>query len=183
MSLFVALVHHPVRDRGGEIITTSVTNLDVHDIARTARTYGVSGYFIVTPLPAQQELVERIVGHFRTGSGARRMPERSEALKLCRIAPDIASVRRHIELETGKAPSVLATAARGRALPVSYANAREILAEGRPCLLLFGTGHGLAPAVLAEADGVLAPIRPAADYNHLSVRAAVAITLDRLIGE
>ncbi len=50
-------------------------------------------------------------------------------------------------------------------------------------LLIFGTGWGLAPAVVAEADALLEPIRSAVgDYNHLSVRSACAIALDRLCG-
>jgi hypothetical protein len=53
----------------------------------------------------------------------------------------------------------------------------------RPSLILFGTGWGLAPAVLDQADAFLAPLRGASPdgYNHLSVRAACAIVLDRLL--
>ena len=36
--LAIALVHHPVLDKGGAIVTTALTNLDVHDLARSART-------------------------------------------------------------------------------------------------------------------------------------------------
>jgi tRNA (guanine37-N1)-methyltransferase len=54
--------------------------------------------------------------------------------------------------------------------------------EERPFLLLFGTGHGLAQEVLERADLALPPIRPGS-YNHLSVRAACAIILDRLFGD
>jgi hypothetical protein len=66
--------------------------------------------------------------------------------------------------------------------------AREHLArasqKSRPVLVLFGTGWGLPSPVVAAADLRLAPIRAAAEtgYNHLSVRAACAITLDRLLG-
>jgi hypothetical protein len=51
-----------------------------------------------------------------------------------------------------------------------------------PVLLLFGTGWGLTEEVLAAADRRLEPIQGAGDFNHLSVRAACAITLDRLLG-
>jgi hypothetical protein len=55
--------------------------------------------------------------------------------------------------------------------------------HGKAVLVLFGTGWGLAQGVIAGADAVLEPIRPRrGDYNHLSVRAACAIALDRLLG-
>jgi tRNA (guanine37-N1)-methyltransferase len=34
--LFLALLHYPVRDKNGAIVTTAVTNMDIHDIARSA---------------------------------------------------------------------------------------------------------------------------------------------------
>lgn len=183
----LALVHHPVRDREGAIITTAVTNLDVHDIARSARTYDLAAYYLITPIEAQRALVERILAHWRTGAGARRVPERSEALALCRV---VASLEDAVEDASvaGVRPRTFATGARppeGRAA-LSYAEARARVDEG-PSLLLFGTGHGLARSVVEAADHVIAPIRGApirggGSYNHLSVRAAVAITLDRLFG-
>lgn len=75
----VALVHHPVLDRRRDRVTTAVTNLDLHDIARTARTYGVCRYYVVTPVAEQQRLVARIVGHWREGFGAGYNPDRGEA--------------------------------------------------------------------------------------------------------
>ncbi len=44
MDIYIGLVHHPVRNRHGETVATAVTNLDIHDIARAARTYGIRGY-------------------------------------------------------------------------------------------------------------------------------------------
>ncbi|HBQ11088.1 MAG TPA: hypothetical protein DEF51_07890, partial [Myxococcales bacterium] len=67
--VYLALVHHPVVDRAGDVITTAVTNLDVHDIARSARTYDLAGYYVVTPIEAQHRLVDRILGHWRDGAG------------------------------------------------------------------------------------------------------------------
>ncbi|HEX7668153.1 MAG TPA: RNA methyltransferase, partial [Polyangiaceae bacterium] len=72
----LALIHHPVVDRQGDIVTTAVTNLDVHDIARTSHTFGVGDFFVVHPVAAQRELVHRIVTHWVDGSGARRIPDR-----------------------------------------------------------------------------------------------------------
>jgi hypothetical protein len=59
----------------------------------------------------------------------------------------------------------------------------EVRACDRPLLLLFGTGWGLTEELLAGVDRVLRPIQGNSDYNHLSVRAAVAIMLDRLFGD
>lgn len=181
---WLALVHHPVRDRAGEPISTAVTNLDVHDIARTARTYDLAGYFVVTPLEAQQRLVGRILEHWRSGAGARRVPERTEALRITETTGSIEEAVALVTEREGRAPGLIATSARppvGRATTGYRALASE-LAE-RPGLLLFGTGHGLMDATLDAADHVLPPIRPSTSYNHLSVRAAVAITLDRLFGD
>jgi tRNA (guanine37-N1)-methyltransferase len=181
-ALYLGLVHHPVRGRAGETITTAVTNLDVHDIARSARAYDLAGYFVITPIEAQRVLVERILEHWRDGAGAQRIPERSEALARCATLDGLETARREVERREGRAPLVWVTSARAvqGAPAISY---REAAAVQGPALLLFGTGHGLASEVLEEADGVLPPIRPGAAYNHLSVRAAVAITLDRLFGD
>ena len=182
-ALYLALVHFPVRDRAGARISTAVTNLDVHDIARTARTYGLAGYFVVTPLEAQRTLVNRILDHWRVGAGKRRLPERAEALRITEPLHSIGNAVEAVREATGEAPLIAATSAREES--VTLTGYREVAAElaARPGLLLFGTGHGLERETLAEADRLLPPIRGGADYNHLSVRAAVAITLERLIGE
>ena len=182
---YAALVHHPVLDRDGRTVTSAVTNLDVHDLARSCRTFGLARYFVVTPIAAQRRIVDQILEHWRDGPGARRVPERGEALARCVPIASLAAAVDDITAREGTAPWLLATSARpeaGRAT-TSYATARERIArEPRPVLLVLGTGHGLAPEVLAAADDLLAPIDGADGYNHLSVRAACAITLDRLFG-
>jgi hypothetical protein len=80
-------------------------------------------------------------------------------------------------------PRVVTTAARARATMTSFAALRdEMAADDGPWLLMFGTGYGLADRVLDSADVHLAPVRPNG-YNHLPVRCAVAIILDRLLGD
>jgi hypothetical protein len=49
-------------------------------------------------------------------------------------------------------------------------------------VLVFGTGWGLTEEVLGRADDLLEPILGTGAYNHLSVRSAAAIILDRLRG-
>lgn len=181
--LAIALVHHPVLDAGGGITTTAVTNLDVHDLGRSARTYGCTDFFVVHPIEPQRTLVERIRSHWLTGSSGKRIPDRMEAVELVRIVPTLQDA---IDALGGNENVELwITAAREVAPPISYADARVKLASGeKAVLLVFGTGWGLAPEIVAVAAHVLPPIRAEkpTGYNHLSVRAACAITLDRLRG-
>lgn len=184
----VALAHYPVLDGQGALVTTAVTNLDVHDIARSARTYGCSDYFVAHPIAAQRELVERIRRHWMEGSGARRIPDRREALSVLRI---VSSLDEAVDAVGGRAHvDIWVTAARSLGAPLAFSAARGLLqGEGKPVLVVFGTGWGLAPSVIEAADALLEPIRGAdgaanvgGGYNHLSVRAACAIALDRLLG-
>lgn len=180
-SVYCALVHHPVVDRRGEEVTTSVTNLDVHDIARSARTYGLRGYFVVNPIEAQHPVVQRIVDHWVSGAGTERFPERGEAIALVRVCLSIDDAIAAIEAEEGETPRLVVTSAKSGPDRSTYAEEAERLRAGsKPTLLLFGTGHGLSDRVLQRADVFLEPIVGPTDFNHLSVRAAVAITLDRL---
>lgn len=183
----IALVHHPVLDRGGETVTTAITNLDLHDMARSSRTYGVEAMFVIHPVAAQRALAERIREHWVTGSGKRRIPDRAVALDVLTIVPSIADAYAAMSGGAGRAGvEVWTTAASSRSLSVTtYADATPLLqGDGRPVVILFGTGWGLARELIEDADLRLEPIRAAEDtgFNHLSVRAACAITLDRLLG-
>ena len=180
---YCALVHHPVVDRAGDEVTTSVTNLDVHDIARSARTYGLRGYFVVSPIEAQHPVVQRILDHWREGSGKKRFPERAEALSIVEISLSVEDAIARIEAREGRSPRLLVTSARSGVTRTTYrTEAARLAQDPTPTLLLFGTGHGLSDRLLSRADAFLEPIQGPTDYNHLSVRAAAAITLDRLFG-
>src|SRR5664279_2019435 len=87
--LSLALVHHPVLDRDGSVVTTAMTNLDLHDMSRSALTYGAQALYVVHPIPAQRELAERIREHWVTGSGRRRIPDRGAALEVLRIVASL----------------------------------------------------------------------------------------------
>ena len=174
----VALVHHPVLDRRGETVTTAVTNLDLHDIARTARTYGVTRFYLVTPVAEQRTLVERILDHWRTGYGASANPDRGEALSIVEQVATLEEALSHWSQLAGEEPLPVLTGA-SRADGVSYPRCRE-LGRQHPLLLVFGTGWGLAPELFDQGWPVLEPVDGGSDYNHLPVRAAVAIILDRL---
>ena len=68
-NLYLGLVHYPIYDKRREIVASAVTNFDIHDIARCARTYGLGGCFVITPLESQVQLVDRIVRHWSGGGG------------------------------------------------------------------------------------------------------------------
>lgn len=183
----LALVHHPVLDRAGETVTTAITNLDLHDMARSARTYGVHELFVVHPVEAQRLLAERIRDHWVHGSGKRRIPDRADALDVLRIVPSLDDVYAALGGPQGRAGIELwTTAASAKRGPVTgYADARARLEQSdKPILITFGTGWGLAGELVSSSDVRLAPIHAKVDsgYNHLSVRAACAIVLDRLRG-
>ena len=65
----------------------------------------------------------------------------------------------------------------------SFTALRDMLNnKTRPFLIIFGTGWGLTETIISQSDYVLEAIEGHADYNHLSVRSAAAIILDRLMG-
>lgn len=179
--LAVALVHHPVLNRRGEEVTSSVTTIDVHDFARTCRTYGVKDLFIITPIKTQQRLVERLSRHWTEGYGAEFNPSRKEALTCVKVVDSIDDMIDNLKLAASEV-TLVTTGAKASETVVSYSEGRRVLeGEGR-FALLFGTGHGLAPQVMGRAGLRLAPIEGADRFNHLPVRCAAAIILDRLLG-
>ena len=182
----IALVHYPVLDREGAAVTSAITNLDVHDIARTALTYGLDAYYVVHPIEAQRLLVERIKEHWISGSGGKRIPDRIAPMRLVQVVPTLDDAMANFA--DGSTAWTWTTSASNqihhRAL--SHRQAATALREpGPPVLMLFGTGWGLPKAMHDAATNQLEPIRMGHEgaYNHLSVRAAAAITLDRLLGE
>ena len=178
----VALVHYPVVNRHGETIGSAVTNLDLHDIARACATYGCTTYWVVTPGREQQELVGEIVSHWTAGYGALANPDRRQALSSIAVRATLEEAIAGSQAIHGRRPFVLATCAREQENTVTWAEARARIGQGNPVLLLLGTAWGLAPEILAGVDGVLPPIRGGTGFNHLSVRSAASIMLDRLLG-
>jgi hypothetical protein len=178
----VALVHHPVLDSKGEVATSTLTTMDVHDLSRSARTYGCEALYIVHPIEAQRDLAKKIVEHWTFGSSAKRIPDRKDALAVVRVVTTLAEA---VEA-AGAGTEVWATAAReaAGAKKLSWPDARARLddQEGAPVVVVFGTSWGLAREVIDSASALLDPIHGAGEWNHLSVRSACAITLDRLCG-
>ena len=181
-SLNIALIHHPVLNKRNEVIGSAITNLDIHDIARTSRTYGVSRYYLTTPYTDQQTLVQELLDHWQTGHGAVYNPARKKALEIVRIADSLDEVVDDLSNRYDRRPLVIATSAQRRSNTVEYEQVKTKLRDQEPVLLLFGTAHGLAPEVLTKVDGMLPPIQAKTNYNHLSVRSAASIIIDRLLG-
>jgi hypothetical protein len=181
--IYVVLIHHPVRNREGKLVTTSITNFDLHDIARTARTFGVAKYYLVNPLESQLVLADRITFYWQQGLGSRIVPDRKEAFTVVRVKENIESVIKEIEEIEGNKPILVGTDAGELPNSITYTDLRnKIREESNPMALIFGTGWGIESEWLKSLDYILEPIRGIADsYNHLSVRSAVAIILDRLL--
>ncbi|MBP5296408.1 MAG: RNA methyltransferase [Bacteriovoracaceae bacterium] len=180
LTIYVGLVHAPVVNKRGQEVITSITNLDIHDIARSCRTFGVEKFFLINPLYAQQTLAQRILAYWQQDQGNAYNPDRSDALKKVVWAFTIEEAVAAIKEEQGESPAIVVTSAQFAENTVAAADLPS-LAAPRPILLLFGTGWGLAPSVSEAADWRLQPITyPTSGYNHLSVRSAVAIYLDRI---
>jgi tRNA (guanine37-N1)-methyltransferase len=181
--VYLALLHYPVYDKNGDIVTTAVTNMDIHDISRAGRTYGVRGFFVVTPVKALQKLALKIIEHWEVGYGSQYNATRKDALALARICDTLDNAIIAIEQETGEKPIIVATSAKSAANRASFTALQDMLQkETCPFLILFGTGWGLTETILSQADYILEAIEGRGGFNHLSVRAAAAIILDRLLG-
>lgn len=181
---YVALLHSPVYNKRMEVITTSITNLDLHDISRAARTYGVSRFYLIHPQQSQRDLAGEMLGYWREGFGGEYNPDRKEALDILKVCVDLDEAVADITALEGKKPFTVATDARPYPNSVGYPDIRDRIEEGEePHIVLFGTGWGLTEESVKNCDYVLQPIESGSDYNHLSVRSAVAIILDRLLGD
>lgn len=168
----IALVHHPVVNRAGETTTTAITSTDIHDFARACAFYDVSPVYIVHPAEGMHSLIRDIMAYWLEGKGGERNPGRRQALEHVRLACDLSEV-----IEKTKA-QVWYTSA----LPPSEETVPVQCLAGIPGrhLLVFGTGWGLDHHHLPEPTGWLSPIAGIGMVRHLSVRAALAIYLDRL---
>lgn len=180
----MGLVHYPIYNKRMEIVATSITNLDLHDIARTATTYNLAGYFMIHPEESQQKLIREIIDYWQHGYGVHYNPDRCEAFACVALTESVASTLAEIETRTGLAAKIVVTDARSDEQSVDYLWLRQAIAKDeQPFLILFGTGWGMSREVMDQADYRLKPVLGTGEYNHLSVRSAVGIIMDRLLGE
>ena len=182
---YVALMHNDVITGDGDRVgTTSVTSLDMHDIARSAKTYGIKHYYLVTQLLDQQKIVKKLLDFWQTGSGVEYNASRHSAVKQVDVIPSFDHVLQDIEQKEGLKPLVVATSARlvDHQRQITFFDQEVVWSQKRPVLFIFGTGKGLSQAILDRCDFLLVPVGGMSEYNHLSVRSAVAIILDRWLG-
>jgi hypothetical protein len=184
MRLYIGLLHYPVQNKNGCRIASAVTTLDIHDMARLARTYEVRKFFVVTPLEDQQGIIERVRNHWTEGYGSTYNHHRREAMGLVAVADSLEQAAQEITRSEGERPLLVATdASWHQEKSISYEGLRALIHDPQNVVsLLFGTAWGLAQTVYDCVDYILDPICGRGDYNHLSVRSAAAIILDRLAG-
>ena len=182
-NLAIALLHYPVYNKRHEVVTTALTNLDLHDIARSSKTYGLERFYIVTPSTGQRALAERITGHWQEGWGAAYNPDRKQALDIVRICVTLDEAIADFQCGFDNPVATVITSAAPRSGVIGFTALRKLLDKrDNPFLLLLGTGWGLTEECFESADHILEPITGTGPYNHLSVRSATAIMLDRLRG-
>jgi len=183
MRLYTGLVHYPVYNKNKEKITSAVTNLDLHDLSRISRTYGIKNFFVITNLSDQQEFVTELINHWKSGFGASYNVDRKEAIEVLEISASIEEAVDKIKEIEGERPVTIVTCASMVKEAISFNMAKEIIESNRVVLLLFGTAWGLHNDAIENADFVLKAIEGKNSYNHLPVRAAAGIIIDRLVGE
>ena len=180
-NVYVALLHFPVYNKNKEVVTTCISGIDISDIARSCRTFGVKRYYVVNPISGQRQFAERILAHWKKEESQTFNPTRTEALDLVAIKSELKEVVEEISKESH--PIVVATSAKAKGAHPYTQLREEIRKSKRPYLILFGTGWGLCDEVMDGADAVLPPIIGESKFNHLSVRGAAAIILDRLLAK
>lgn len=182
--LYLGLVHYPVTNREGEVITSSITNLDIHDISRSAITFGVETFFVIHPNERQKEIFTKILDFWKSDLAKYYNKDRVEALTVIDFMPGIEETIKKVRNQDERDPILITTTAAKLDGQISFPECRKMLREkDQSFLILFGTGNGLLKDVHQKADYVLEPIDGPTHYNHLSVRSAAAIVLDRLTSD
>jgi len=183
MNFYIALLHYPVLNKNNEIIVTSVVVHDIHDISRAAKTFGVRKFFVVEPFEGERKIVERIE-HFWQTSGKEYNSNRLEAISVLSLKEKFEDVLDEITQEAGRIPVVIGTSAQKKdAEEISFKEVAGLLKKDEVVLILFGTGWGIAYEEIGKVDYFLPPIEGVGDFNHLSVRSAASIVLDRIISQ
>lgn len=182
---YTALMHNDIDLKEGRIGHTSVTSIDIHDIARSSATYGLQTFFIVTSLKDQQKIVEKMLSFWIDEKiGGDYNHNRHQAVRTVQVKSELDDVIAAIEEREGKKPLIIGTSARecDAAKIISYFEQDLAWQHDRPILFLFGTGSGMSESLLNRCDYMLPPLQGFSDFNHLSVRSAVAIILDKWLG-
>lgn len=179
---YIFLIHYPVYNKWGEKIASAIANFDLHDLSRLARTYGLKGVYIIQPLEDQRKLAEDLIEYWMNKKGAYYNPLRREAVKLVKLFESLDDAISEVEKVEGEKPILLGTDASPKRKYISCEEIRKFLWK-KPVALVLGTAWGLCEEVLDKCDYFLEPIWGRLDpYNHLSVRSAASILIDRILG-
>lgn len=181
---YVFLMHDQVIVEEHREGTSSLTSLDIHDIARSAATYGIKNYFIITPLLDQQKIAKKLLNFWQTEAGIEYNPHRHQALAKVRLVSSLDEALAEIERIESKKTVLVGTSAKayGEIPQLTYYDQEKVWSLERPVAIILGTARGLAPSVLNRCDYILGPVKGFSAFNHLSVRSAAAIILDRWLG-
>jgi tRNA (guanine37-N1)-methyltransferase len=185
-SHYVILMHTQVLLPGNLEGTTSVTSIDIHDIARSAKTYGIKNYFVVTPLKDQQRIVRTLLDFWSSSEGIEYNPHRHGALELVVLVSSLEEAIAYIKDTEKRDPLLVGTSAKKsdtqHGKHITYYDQEKVWSNNKPIAFLFGTGKGLAPSVLEQCAFMLPPLASFSPFNHLSVRSAASVVLDRWLG-
>jgi tRNA (guanine37-N1)-methyltransferase len=184
-SHYCALLHNDVVMPDGRVGESSVTSIDIHDIARSSATYGIKKYFVVTRLEPQRKLVDIFLEFWHNGDGKEANKNRSFALGNVKSCCEIEDVIDEIAKEEGKSPICIVTSSRREIQHdrmINYCDQKKIWELGRPILFIFGTAHGISKDIMDKFDYRLIPLEGLEEFNFLSVRSAAAIIFDRWLG-
>jgi len=181
---YVALMHTQVLVKSAGTGDTSITSIDIHDIARSSATYGIKNYFVVSRFEDQHMIMATFLKFWKSEEGKKYNFSRYNAVSRVEPTRSFEEVLNKIKKIEGKEPIVIATSAKNyENLPeIDFYSQGKIWEQNRPVLILLGTGQGLCDDLLKKCDYILLPVQGIPDYNHLSVRSAAAIILDRWLG-
>jgi len=162
-------------------IGSALTTIDLHDIARASITFGASGFYVITPYEDQAILANQVIDHWTKGVGGKMNPFRKDALELIQVTKTFKDAVTSIEQKRNEPVVTIATSAKKKPGSISIAELQQKLEDKASHVIVFGTAWGLAEELIDTCDFVLDPIVGNTDYNHLSVRSAASIYLDRII--
>lgn len=180
-NLYVALIHFPVINKKDQPIGSALTTIDLHDIARASITFGVRGFYVITPYEDQVTLAHQVIDHWTKGVGGTLNPFRKKALELIRVTRTFEDAVNEIKQERKEPVVTIATSAKETSGSITIEELRQKIENKASHVIAFGTAWGLADELIDTCDFILDPIYGKADYNHLSVRSAASIYLDRII--
>lgn len=180
--IYIALIHYPVYDKNSRIITSSIVPYDIVDISRASKTFGVKSFYVIHPFKNQRNTIKRIINFWTKEEGSFYNLDRKEALSLVKVKRNLNEALLDIEKIEKRKPKIILTSAKKYEKSIDYQVLKKLIIND-PILIIFGTGWGIVINKI-KYDFILEPIigfPKENNYNHLTVRSACSIILDRII--